>query len=353
MRRGLVDDPEVALRVGIAVVDRRRACICSATAFTVANASNAPAAPIMWPVIDFVPEIASDSRAVAIAEDRPDRLRLALVAERRRRPVRVDQVDLVGRHAAPLEGHLHRPGRAVPPVDRLDHVPAVGRRAVADDLGVDPRAARLGQFEVLEEQRARALAEDEPVARRVERARDGLERFARPRQPIPRMFVKPAWAISSSGASVEPLITAMQSPRRIASAPSATLWVPVAQADTMQMLWPIAPVSIAIIPDVESTRALAMNVGGDAFGPFSRSGRSFDHQLLAAGPRAEHDADVGPVGIVDLEPGVGERLLRGRDAVVHLALAAPDRLRIHPLRRRRSRGPRRRPCARSARCRSW
>ena len=31
----------------------------------VANASKAPAAPIMWPVIDFVPEIASDFRSRA------------------------------------------------------------------------------------------------------------------------------------------------------------------------------------------------------------------------------------------------------------------------------------------------
>jgi hypothetical protein len=33
---------------------------CSATDMIVANASKAPAAPIRWPVIDFVPEIASD-----------------------------------------------------------------------------------------------------------------------------------------------------------------------------------------------------------------------------------------------------------------------------------------------------
>jgi hypothetical protein len=32
---------------------------CWSTDMTVANASNAPAAPIMWPVIDFVPLIAS------------------------------------------------------------------------------------------------------------------------------------------------------------------------------------------------------------------------------------------------------------------------------------------------------
>ena len=56
-------------------------------------------------------------------------------------------------------------------------------------------------------------------------------------------------------------MTAMQSPRRMASAGSATLCVPVAQAETMQTLWPMAPVSTAIIPDGESTRALAMNVG--------------------------------------------------------------------------------------------
>ena len=66
-------------------------------------------------------------------------------------------------------------------------------------------------------------------------------------------------------------MTAMQSPRRMASAASPTLCVPVEQAETMQMLWPIAPVSIAIMPDVESTSALAMNVGWTRFGPFSLS----------------------------------------------------------------------------------
>ena len=60
---------------------------------------------------------------------------------------------------------------------------------------------------------------------------------------------------------MDPAMTAMQSPRRMASAASPTLWVPVAQADTTAMLWPIAPVSMAIIPDGLSTRAFEMNVG--------------------------------------------------------------------------------------------
>ena len=62
-------------------------------------------------------------------------------------------------------------------------------------------------------------------------------------------------------------MTAMQSPRRIASAASPTLWVPVAQADTTHMLWPIAPVSIAIIPEQLSVSALAMKVGATVRGP--------------------------------------------------------------------------------------
>ena len=145
------------------------------------------------------------------------------------------------------------------------------------------------------------------------------------------MFVKPAWPTSSSGASVEPLMTAMQSPRRIASAASPTLCVPVEQAETTR--------------DVVADRAgldrdhaggrVDEGVGDerrlDAFGPFSTSVVVVDHQLLAAGARAEHDADLGPVRVVDLEARVGDRLLRGGDAEVHLALAAADGLGVHPV----------------------
>ena len=83
------------------------------------------------------------------------------------------------------------------------------------------------------------------------------------------MLPKPACATSSSGISVEPAITVWTSPRRMISAPSPTQLVPVEHAVTMHRLWPIAPVSIAIIPDAESTRPLAMNVGATRPGPFS------------------------------------------------------------------------------------
>ena len=64
-------------------------------------------------------------------------------------------------------------------------------------------------------------------------------------------------------------MTAMQSPRRIASAASPTLCVPVAHADTTHRLWPIAPVSMAIIPEQLSVSALAMKVGATVRGPRS------------------------------------------------------------------------------------
>ena len=135
------------------------------------------------------------------------------------------------------------------------------------------------------------------------------------------------------GRLVEPLITAMQSPRRIASAPSPTLCVPVAQADTMQMLWPIAPVSMAIIPEVLSVRALAMNVGATVRGPFVvEVVVVVDHQLLATGARSKDDADVGAVLVGELESGVLQGLLCCSDSEVHALLAAARSLRVHPVR---------------------
>ena len=167
------------------------------------------------------------------------------------------------------------------------------------------------------------------------------------------MFENPAWATSSSGASVEPLMTAMQSPRRIASAASPTLCVPVAQADTMHTLWPIAPVSMAIIPE----RAVDERVGDERRrdGPRALLVERHvvvDHQLLAAGARAEDDADLGPVLVGQLEAGVGQRLLAGGDPEVQARLAAARGLGVHPLLGVEVAGPRRRPWPRTVTCRS-
>jgi hypothetical protein len=84
---------------------------------------------------------------------------------------------------------------------------------------------------------------------------------------MPRIFEKPMWTSSRSGDSAAPAMTAMQSPRRIASAASPIAVVPVEQADTGQKLWPLAPVSMAIVPELASTSPLAMKNGLTARAP--------------------------------------------------------------------------------------
>ena len=89
-----------------------------------------------------------------------------------RRRVGVDVVDLVGRRC-PAFSSARRAARTAPmPARRRQRdVRRVGGRAVADQLGQDRRAARLGVLELLEDDDAGALADDEPVAPGVERAR--------------------------------------------------------------------------------------------------------------------------------------------------------------------------------------
>src|SRR4030095_4232622 len=147
---------------------------CSATDITVANASKAPAAPIMWPVIDLVALIASDrdsrdardpnvaqiasaSRLSPSGVDVPCgliRSTSSAGTPRRSRAIRMALADPMPRSI----GWIMSPAAAGPAVcavadavPRLVGVilpPAGGGGAVADDLGVDPRPASLGQLQV-------------------------------------------------------------------------------------------------------------------------------------------------------------------------------------------------------------
>ena len=73
--------------------------------------------------------------------------------------MRVDVVDLL---ADGRERHLHAAHRALS--RGLNHVIAVGSRAVADHFAIDPRPARLGVFQFLENEDARTAGDDETVA---------------------------------------------------------------------------------------------------------------------------------------------------------------------------------------------
>ena len=100
----------------------------------------------------------------------------------------------------------------------------------------------------------------------------------------------------------------------------------------MQTLWPIAPVSIAIIPDVESTRALAMNVGGTLRGPFSW--RLIQASIISSWPPAPEPKTTptsSRFSSVISKPESASACFAARHAEMHRALAAADGLRVHPL----------------------
>ncbi len=87
-----------------------------------------------------------------------------LVAERRRGAVRVDVVDLGWRDAGALDRRGHAAERAVAIWRRRRDMIGVARKPVADQLGVDFGAARLGVLVFLEHDHAGALGQHEAVA---------------------------------------------------------------------------------------------------------------------------------------------------------------------------------------------
>ncbi len=70
----------------------------------------------------------------------------------------------LGLHPGLAQRHPHRSSAPAPFGVRRGDVIGVARQAVADHLGIDLRAARLGVLIFLEHHHARALAHDEAVA---------------------------------------------------------------------------------------------------------------------------------------------------------------------------------------------
>ena len=79
-------------------------------------------------------------------------------------------------------------------------------------------------------------------------------------------------------------MAATKSPRRIPSAASPMLCVPVEQAVTTHMFGPLMPSSIAIWPDAVSGSMLAMKKGLTDFAPFVASVQADPHFLTSRVP---------------------------------------------------------------------
>src|SRR5215207_4154392 len=106
-----------------------------------------------------------------VAEYLLDRLGLRQIAEGSGRAVSIDVVDLLRRQAGSVEGLSHHLDDADRLRVRRGHVVGVVRGAVPEDFRVNRRAARLGRVERLEVDDSGALRHDEARAGRVERTR--------------------------------------------------------------------------------------------------------------------------------------------------------------------------------------
>ena len=98
-----------------------------------------------------------------VADQALDRAELDRVGHGRG-AVRVDVVDVGRRKPGALERGSHAAEGAVAVLGRRGDVIGVAGQAVADDLGIDFRAARLGVLQLFEDDDAGALAHDEAVA---------------------------------------------------------------------------------------------------------------------------------------------------------------------------------------------
>ena len=125
---------EIAVRVGVLVVDRRRQTTLQDRFDANDRFDRAAGA-------DQVTGHALGRRHGwgMIAEYRPDGLRLGAVIVRCRRAMRIDVADVGRLEPRPAERCAHRPRRAFTTFARRGDVVGVGRRAVASDLGVDVR----------------------------------------------------------------------------------------------------------------------------------------------------------------------------------------------------------------------
>lgn len=141
---------------------------CS-SAMAQAMTSMAPVAPIMWPVIDLVDRDVCGACRV-LAERTLYARRLGRIVELGRGAVSVD-VKALGRLNVALDHRQrYRTGNAGSlGIGARDVIGIIGV-AVAHDLGINVRTARLRMLHALENQHAGALAHHKAVAVCIERA---------------------------------------------------------------------------------------------------------------------------------------------------------------------------------------
>src|SRR5256714_8012057 len=112
-----------------------------------------------------------------VAEHGLDGSRLVEVVGGRRRPVRVDVLNISGLETSVLESALHGALGSLAIWRWRGQMIRVASRAVSPNLGVDGSAAFQRVLQFLEDQDTRALAHDESIAGGIERSGCGFRRI--------------------------------------------------------------------------------------------------------------------------------------------------------------------------------
>ena len=215
-----------------------------------------------------------------------------------------------------LQRHFHRPVGARALGMRRGDVIGVARQAVADDLGVDFGAARLGMLIFLEHDHARALAHDEAVAVLVV-GTARLFRLVVEAVLSARAWAKPAMPIGQIVASAPPASMMSASSSLIIRAASPIEWAPVEQAVTTAWFGPISPYLMLTCPEMRLIRRPWTKCGLTRPGPFSASTRlslSIPGRPPMPEPIEQPARRRMASGMSD-EAGVLDRLAGGVDAV--------------------------------------
>ena len=210
----------------------------SRMASTEKMASTAPAAPSRCPIADLVDDMASLPAALPNSRSTAASSISSPIVEV---PWALTYWMSLGCDAGALQRHAHAAIGAIAVLRRSGDVVGIARQAVADHLGVDVRAARLGVLEVLQHDDAGALAHHEAVAVLVVGARGLLRLIVEGRCTAPCRRRNPATAMRQIGLSAPPATITSASSSAISRAASPMACAPVEQAVTTAWLGPLRP----------------------------------------------------------------------------------------------------------------
>ena len=155
-RRGFVRDVvEIAFRIGIHIVNRRRQDLSDEWPAPKRLPSIPPAAPKQMTGHRFG---GTDRHLVRVLTERfLDGQRLELVVVRRRGSMRVDIPTCSGSTPASFSVLLHHANGSGTSFVRHRHMKRIAGHAVANNFGVDSRATFLGELQLFENHNARRL----------------------------------------------------------------------------------------------------------------------------------------------------------------------------------------------------